>query len=575
MKYLASYLLLCSILSSSVFANTTVNIIHINDHHSHLESDTYKLLIAGAETKVELGGLARVATKIKQLRTTLKNPLVLHAGDALQGTIFYTLYKGNADVALMNMIGFDAFELGNHEFDDGESVLANFIKQANFPVIAANIDASQNNKIAGLFKPYLIKNIQGEQIAILGIETLKTVNSSNPNKNVIFHDEIETAQKFVEKLEKQGINKIIVLSHYGYPQEIKLAKQVAGIDIIVGGDSHSLLGDVKSLGLKSEGDYPTIVLSPRKESVCIVQAWQYSYAVGKLEVEFNNKGQVTKCQGNPVLLVAPTNKKIDNIIANNPNIEVVKEDPAVAAKLAEYSTKLKILRQQIIGQAADNLWHIRIPGTHPTGVQLAHGSYIAPLVAESFYQQLQKVGFHPDLAIQNGGGVRTNLLKGNITIDNIYNLLPFDNTLYILNMKGSEIKQVLEDALSHIWDEDGSTGAFPYGSHIRYTIEKNKPANKRVTQIEIKNQQGIWQTIKAEKYYKVVVNSYLSDGKDGYTTFGKIKAERGGINTYFNYAESFTDYIKQIKTLTIPKEFGVRFTTQSEPSQSPDHQSGF
>jgi len=550
MKYLVSSLLFFSILSFSVFANTTVNIIHINDHHSHVESETYKLSFDGVETKVQLGGLPRVATKIKQLRSTLKNPLVLHAGDALQGTIFYTLYKGDVDVALMNMIGFDAFELGNHEFDDGETILAKFIKQANFPVIAANIDASQNHEIAGLFKPYLIKEIEGEKVAILGINTLKTVHSSNPNKNVIFKDELETANKFIQTLEKQGINKIIVLSHYGYHQEINLAKQVAGIDIIVGGDSHTLLGDVKSLGLTSEGDYPTIVLSPRNEPVCIVQAWQYSYVVGKLEVEFNNKGQVDKCQGNPILLVGSTKNKI---IANNPNIEIVKEDPAVAAKLAEYSSKIENLRQQIIGQAADNLWHIRIPGTHPTGAKLTNGSYIAPIVAEAFFQQLDKVGFEPDIAIQNGGGVRANLLKGNITIDNVYNLLPFNNTLYILNMKGSEIKQVLEDAVSHIWDDGGSTGAFPYGSHIRYKIEKNKLKNKRVTEIEIQNKQGIWQAIKADKYYKVVTNSFLIDGKDGYTTFGKIK----GINTYFNYAESFVDYVKKIKTLKIPKEFGV------------------
>jgi 5'-nucleotidase/UDP-sugar diphosphatase len=556
MKYLALNLLfIFSILSSSVFANTILNIIHINDHHSHLESEPYKLFFDGVETKVQLGGLPRVATKIKQLRTSLKNPLVLHAGDALQGTIFYTLYKGDADVALMNMIGFDAFELGNHEFDDGETVLAKFIKQANFPILAANIDASQNNEIAGLFKPYLIKEIEGEQVAILGINTLKTVDSSNPNKNVIFKNEIKTANKYVKLLEKQGINKIILLSHYGYNQDINLAKQVAGVDIIVGGDSHTLLGDVKSLGLKSEGDYPTIVLSPRKEPVCIVQAWQYSYAVGKLKVEFNNNGQVTNCQGNSILLV----DSVDSVIANNPNIEIVKEDSAVAAKLAEYSSKLENLRQQVIGQAAENLWHIRIPGTHATGVELPNGSYIAPIVAESFFYQLQKVGLKPDLVIENGGGIRTSLLKGNITIDHAYNLLPFNNTLYILNMKGSEIKQVLEDAVSHIWDDNGSTGAFPYGSHIRYTIEKNKPTNQRITELEIKNKQGIWQAIQADKYYKVVTNSYLTDGKDGYTTFGKIKAERGGLNTYFNYAESFVDYVKQIKTLTIPQEFNVRF----------------
>ena len=149
-----------------------IQLIHINDHHSHLVAENYDLEFDGIKTQVTLGGFARVAAKIKALKSHAQNPLVLHSGDALQGTLYYTLFKGNADVKLMNAVGFDAFELGNHEFDDGNTVLSHFLKQANFPVLAANIDFSQSPKLNGLVKPYLIKNVEGHQVALIGINTL-------------------------------------------------------------------------------------------------------------------------------------------------------------------------------------------------------------------------------------------------------------------------------------------------------------------------------------------------------------------------------------------------------------------
>jgi 5'-nucleotidase len=147
------------------------HLIHINDHHSHLAEEDYDLKFDGVETRVKLGGFARVASKIKALRNSLVNPLVLHGGDALQGTLYYTLFKGDASVELMNTVGFDAFALGNHEFDDGNVILFNFLKQANFPAIAANIDFSQSEDLKGLVKPYLIKEVGGEQIGLIGIDT--------------------------------------------------------------------------------------------------------------------------------------------------------------------------------------------------------------------------------------------------------------------------------------------------------------------------------------------------------------------------------------------------------------------
>ncbi len=561
--------------SSTTNAPFRTHLIHINDHHSHLAEEDYDLIFDGVETRVKLGGFARVASKIKALRNRLANPLVLHGGDALQGTLYYTLFKGDADVKLMNTVGFDAFALGNHEFDDGNAVLANFLKQGKFQAIAANIDFSQSEVLKGLVEPYLIKEVGGEQVGLIGIDTLKTLYSSSPGDDLSFYDEVETATKMVKELEGKGINKIILMTHYGYSQDMALAKQVAGVDVIVSADSHTLLGDLTDLGLNPKGPYPTLVTSPRGEPVCIAQAWQNSYAVGSLSVAFDEKGVVTECEGNPILLVgdsfqqrnadgnrapvdAETQAKIEAIIAKNPNIEIVEGDPVVAEQLAEYTVQVEEAQKTVIGQAADDLLHIYVPGSYE-GVTLPDGSQIAPVVAESFLWQLNSRNYDADIVILNAGGVRVAIDKGDITIETAYTVLPFSNTLYVLEMTGAEVKQVLEDALSNYLDKGGSYGSFPYPASIRYTIEASRPINQRVTLLDIRDKKGKWSPIDQAKMYKVGTISFLASGQDGYTTFGQVLEQGKGINTYFEYAESFVNYVKEVGTLTRPEETGVTY----------------
>ncbi len=499
----------------------------------------------------------------------------------MQGTLYYTLFKGKVDIELMNTVGFDAFELGNHEFDDGNVVLSKFLKLANFPILAANIDFSVSKDLKGLVKPYIIKIIGNERVGIIGLDTLKTLTSSSPGDDLIFHDEVETAQKIVRELEAQDVNKIILLAHYGYKQEQSLAKKVAGIDVILGGDSHTLLGDFKELGLHSQGPYPTKVTSPRNEPTCIAHAWQYSYIVGSLRIEFDDNGVVSECSGNPILLVGKhfrtanrnqksfdtdTQTKIRTIIASNPNIDIVEDDPVIAIQLAKYSAKVKILAKTVIGQAGDNLLHTRIPGTHESGVNLPTGSQIAPLVAEGYLQQLNSRNYGVDLVIQNAGAIRVSVVpKGDITIETAYTLLPFNNTIQVLQMTGAEIKQVLEDALSHHLDKGGSNGSFPYAAGIRYTIEVNRSPNQRVTSLEIRDKNGAWSAIdveNAKKMYKVGTNSYIAKGKNGYVTFGKVLKQRGFVDTYFSYTESFVNYIKKVGKLVMPKATGVIYVAE-------------
>ena len=145
---------------------------------------------------------------------------------------------------------------------------------------------------------------------IIGIDiAAKTKNSSSPDESTLFLDETETAQKYIDELTSKGINHIILLTHYQYENDLRLAQKLRGVDIIIGGDSHTLLGDFAGLGLNSSGPYPTVVENADGQAVCVAQAWQYSQIVGELNIEFTNDGVVKTCSGLPHMMLGDSFKR--------------------------------------------------------------------------------------------------------------------------------------------------------------------------------------------------------------------------------------------------------------------------
>lgn len=560
----------------------TISFFHLNDIHSHIPQEKMKLKFDGLKVKAVVGGMPRVITKLKQLKAKKPNSLILNAGDTFQGTMYFTLFNGKADTSLLNLVSWDAIELGNHEFDKGDDFLAKYIDDLNpsIPILGANVVPKKGNILKNKWKPYIIKNINGSKVGIIGIDVVeKTIKSSNPSDEITFLNEEKTAQKYINELKSKGIEKIILLTHVGFKSDIKLAQNLKGVDVIVGGDSHTLLGDFSAVGLKSVNPkYPIIKTSSEGKKVCIVQAWNYAYVVGDLDVTFDKNGDVVSCKGTPTLLlgdefVYETTKKdgtkakikasgkelekIKNIIKKYDFLEQVKRDEQALKTLEKYKKQLSDKEKKVIGKAKSFLGHVRIPGTKYNGIELKNGSDIAPIVAKSFYDLSKEA----DICIQNGGGVRISINKGDITIGLAYELLPFSNTLYNIKMKGSEIKQVLEDALSSIYDDGGSTGAFPYAYALKYDIDISKGKNKRISNLEVKSRKtGKWSGLDADKMYVVVTNSYTANGKDGYKTFKTVQDKRGkGVDTYLDYALSFVDLVEKLnakgKGLTkLPKE---------------------
>ncbi len=521
-----------------------ITILHTNDHHSYLEGQSFNLnldydpAIAGAETvRLDLGGFARIANEISSLRDD--NTLVLNSGE-LNGTLYFSLFKGEVDFKVFNEVGLDAYALGNHEFDEGEGRLAELIEMANFPIVCANIHPTSASPLYGSnIQPYIIKEIEGERVAVLGVlKVEKTVESSLVTDAVQFTNEIETVRETVAELEKQGINKIIVLSHIGYTFDQQLASEVTGIDAIIGGDTHDLLdstGEMVEMGLAISGEYPTIVNNPHGKPVYIAQAWQYARGLGVLELSFDKHGHVTEAEGNIELLVGgpyqvnqtgswteATPAQAAGISLAIESMDTIKEvapSLAVESIIAPYKAELEVFRLQEIGTVSTFMPYTRIPTGFVAG-EVPTGSYAAHVVADAFLKYLPNV----DVAIQNSGGVRTAFTDGVFTVADAYTMLPFSNTVVTIDMTGQDIINVLEEAVAYALGS-GSTGAFPYASHLRYDIVKSTAFGSRVLNVEIKDRAtGIWSNINPGIEYKVATNSFTALGKDGYDTFAAVRA---------------------------------------------------
>jgi 5'-nucleotidase len=462
---------------------------------------------------------------------------------------------------MLNSVTWDAMALGNHEFDDGDAFLADYLSKLDLNssnILASNIEAPAGNVLENSWSPYTIKTFpNGEKVGIIGIDiSQKTKVSSSPSDEIIFKDEITSAQKYIDELESMGINKIVLLSHVGLSNDKVYASKLDGVDIIIGGDSHSLMGDFSAVGFNSvENSYPYETTDKAGDRVCIAHAWQYNYIVGNLDVSFDAEGVVESCAGTPILVMgdnftvdgaelnATMQTLVTETIDRDAKLEIVTEDSAAAAALGAFSEKVDAQKAIVIGEAGEFIGHNRIPGDKKDGVSfLPLGSDIAPIVAKAFYD----LSYRADACIQNAGGVRVAVEEGNITMDTAYTLLPFANTLFEIDMKGSEIKQVLEDALTNYLDNGGSTGSFPYAYGLRYDIHTDAPANSRISNLEIKNREtGVWSTINSDEMYVIVTNNYTAAGSDGYTTFRRVQDERGpGVDTYLDYAMSFVKYVE-------------------------------
>ncbi len=572
-----------------------LHIAHINDHHSHLDAQPdFDLRVAGIATRVEAAGFPRLTTLFK-MHAERPNLLKLHAGDAMTGTLYHTLYNGEADAALMNGVCFDAFELGNHEFDEGDAGLRRFLDHlrtgsCRTPVLAANVQPAIGTPLAphsanDYLQPYVIKSIGGVPVGIIGLEVRdKTQQSSRPLTSTRFDDEAATAQHTIAQLQAQGVRHIVILSHLGYPADLTLAGKLGGIDAIVGGDSHTLLGDFTSVGLDgSVGPYPTVTRNRDGDPVCVVQAWEYGKAFGLLSVRFDDTGRVLDCRGEITLPIgddfrqknahgdfvavdADTRAQILRALqlaagSGAAQIRVVSPDPQAQAELSRFASRLADMKKQRIGVASEALCLVRVPGeadNRSAGLAdcaaantRARGSDVAQAVAEAYRQASRRA----DIALQNGGGIRTALPAGEVSYETAHSVLPFRNVLYELPLSGRQLVAVLEEAVAGYLDRGGSDGAHPYAAGLRWHLDLSQPPGRRFSNLTVKRKSDAqWQALDPDGQYMLVTSDYLAQGHDGYQLLAKINASGVAVNTYLNYTQTFIDYLLARGTIRRPPD---------------------
>ncbi len=580
----------------------SLKVLHINDTHSHLESDSGDLELAGQETRVEVAGFSRVVTKINELRLNSDTPVVtVNAGDAITGTLYYSLFRGQADAAMMNQICFDIFELGNHEFDDGDENLAVFLNNiggiynpnsaaCRTSILGANVKPAQGTPLfpgddpQQFIKPFVIREFGDDQVGFVGLDIAnKTKNSSSPLPTTEFLDEVETAQKYVDQLTTDGIDKIVLVTHIGYDNDLDIAAQVDGVDAIVGGDSHSLLGDFGPLGLNPAGPYPTVATGPAGSNVCVVQAWEYATVVGELNIGWDADGNVTDCNGTPHMVlgdeflrrpadggdrVALEGQELAEVLAfidATPELSIVEPDADAEATLAFYTDQIDDLVNTEIGTATEDLCLERIPGQGRSALcDVADTAEMGGDIQQAVTAGFLARSFEADIALQNAGGVRVDIPAGPLTIADAYELLPFSNTMVNMTMSGAEIAAVLEEAAAFALLPDGSTGAYPYAAGLRWDVDLSAAEGQRFTNLEVKGRDATeWTPLDPSATYTVVTNSFIASGQDGYTTFGAVSADGRAVDTFIEYAQSFIDYVSITREGVLSKIDPEDYSTQN------------
>jgi 5'-nucleotidase len=530
-----------------------LTLVHLNDTHSHLEPTPVELTIDGVETGALLGGFARLKTVLDGMRAEDTNLLVLHGGDAVQGTLYFTLFNGTVEFDFLNLLGVDAMTFGNHEFDRGIAPIPGWIRRSAFPWLSATIDFSAEPAVAPLVKPYLIREVNGERVAVIGATTETTPQSTMDVGKALFRDAVESSRRQVAALTALGINKIILLSHLGYQQDKSLATQVAGIDVIVGGHSHTLLGDEERLsvvGLAPEGSYPTVMKAPDGTRVLVVQAWKWGWMLGRLKVDFTPEGEVSSYSSAAVIPVgerftrngaevAPASdayREIAGALNRTGTARIVAEDAAVAAALAPYAARLDQFRKEVVARAADDL---------PVGLNSGPG----PLAADSMLAAVPGA----QAAVLNYGAMRKSLMAGDITLGDVVEVMPFANTLVLADLTGAELKQALEEDIDFLISKYGlASHAMPYLGGAVMTVRPTAAKGARVTSLSIMGDRGVYQPVQPDKRYRIVVNAFIANGGDG---FAAIRNGAGFRNdTGIIDSDAFRDYLKSKGTLSNPTE---------------------
>lgn len=513
-------ILTCFLLTSTVVFAATHNltILHTNDHHGHfMKFNPYPVS--------DVGGLAAQSTLVNIVRAEVEGAggavLVLSAGDLNTGIPESDMLGAEPDIVLMNLIGYDAMTLGNHEFDKPREALMKQQEWADFPFLSANIV----NKESGepFVTPYIIKEYDGLKVAIFGLTTEESPAIVTPGhvEDLEFKNAIETAQALVPQLREEA-DVVIALTHlgfeggYGYEGynssgDVELAEAVSGIDVIVGGHSHTVLTEPKMVG-----------------DTMIVQAGDWSRYVGRVDLTIDSEADTVT---DSAYTLIPVNMKKRVRYNDNAYFMYVApgylDDPAILEAQKPYMDQADGILDQALGEAL-----VKLDGARE--LVRSGETNLGNLITDGMRAKVSA-----EIAFQNGGGIRSDIAPGMVSYRDVLTVQPFGNILTTLDMTGAQVMDVLNYAATI----KPGQGAFLHVSGLTWTL--NRAAGKA------ENVMVGDAPIDLEKTYLVVTNNFMAAGGDGYVMLKDLPQ----YDTGFVDADALREYIV-IKGKVEPKVEG-------------------
>ncbi|MDR2149882.1 MAG: 5'-nucleotidase C-terminal domain-containing protein [Spirochaetaceae bacterium] len=455
-----------------------LTVLHTNDHHGTVLPNGNR------------GGLAQRAAYIKAVRATHEQVLLIDAGDINTGSALSNMFAAEPDILAYNAMGYDLGIFGNHEFDGSPEKLAKQLSQAAFPFLSSNIKTADGKYLS---QPYLVKHYDGFTVGLFGITTLRTQIIASPDKTLVFINEIEAAKEMVALLRNQEkVDIVIAVTHIGDVKEApdhitspELAAAVPGIDLIIDGHSHSYFAEPKRVG-----------------RTYLVSANEWGKYLGQGKISVRN----------------------GSLVAFDWDAIPIGPDPEVTELLQPYIDKANASLKEVVGEAADTF----VFGNRLTRRQ---ETALGNLICDANVWYFQTVyNQQLDFAFHNGGNMRAELPKGPITQEQILTILPFENYLYIVSLKGAQLIELF----NFIATIPQGAGGFPqFSQEVRYTLD--------YTDNTIKDLTIHGQPIDPARTYRFCTNDYLLGGGDGYTVLTKAD---NPFNTSLLLSYVVIEYIK-------------------------------
>jgi 2',3'-cyclic-nucleotide 2'-phosphodiesterase (5'-nucleotidase family) len=460
--------------------NFYLYVVHTNDVHGRIEADP------GV-------GYANLATLVNMGRSVTNKNLLLDAGDVSHGTLLTNLFEGETAAVLLDMLGYDAVVPGNHDFNYGKERLIEAAKLAeqysDLRVLAANVLDEQGNMV---FQPYQLYYYDGFTVGVIGATTPDTETKTHP-KNVeglsFMSDEVVYgAQAMVDEVRERA-DYVIVLAHLGLDEDGSygvtskmLAENVKGIDLIVDGHSHTVLENGMRVG-----------------DTLIVSAGEYMKQVGLVEIAVRNG----KAAGETAVLISAEDvaDPSKNEYAKMLGITEVTPDPQVTAYIESQKARLEEITTEVVAYTPVFLDGERNNvRTKPTNL----GNMIAQAMVEAT---------GADVAFTNGGGIRASIPAGDVTRGDIITVLPFNNTVVVIEVTGQDIYDALEWGYSRLPE---SNGGFPQTANMGIVYSRFSDPGNRIKRVLINGK-----VVDRNATYRLATNDFMAAGGDGYTMFNK------------------------------------------------------